>query len=563
MPTYIRNNAWNNSGNFQDGGGNYTDLYWYAIGVYTMQQRALNDPAGWWYFAAIHGDYVLPSTVPAPPEYPGWAFIPAPPSVPTAPLPPASQPAPFSSGPYWDQCQHYGWYFLPWHRGYLLALEAQLRTDIVAAGGPATWALPYWNYFGPNTEFNLPAAFTAPQLPPSPPGLRITLPNPAPNPLLVTARYGPDGNGTVYVPTPAGILAHPHDPNFADGPVTDPSMSVTDFVSGGTTGYGFGGDGPAQFLHFGSSMGDLEQNPHNLVHVYVGGNQNLNGPEGLMSDPGLAALDPIFYLHHANIDRMWAVWNSSNANPSDPGWTNGPQDQGFIMPMAGAGGSTAWPYTPALVAALGLPATNYTYDQMPVLPLPPSPATSLTQRLSRLGVTAAASPQMEETEIVTGTNTELVGASRGTLAVKGAGARTAVTLDPEVRDKVSASLRSASLTEPPDRVYLALENIRGTRDSSALNVYINLPQGANPNDHPDLHAGTVGLFGLRRASSQTGEHGGGGLTFTLDITKIVDQLHLSQALNTGSLDVAIIPHRPLPEQSDITIGRVSVYRKGR
>jgi tyrosinase len=35
-----------------------------------------------------------------------------------------------------------------------------------------------------------------------------------------------------------------------------------------------------------------------------------------MSDPGIAALDPIFYLHHCNIDRMWAVWNGGGkANP--------------------------------------------------------------------------------------------------------------------------------------------------------------------------------------------------------------------------------------------------------
>lgn len=85
----------------------------------------------------------------------------------------------------------------------------------------------------------------------------------------------------------------------------------------------------------------------------------------------------------------------------------------------------------------------------------------------------------------------------------------------------------------------------------------------NPNDRPDLLAGTVGLFGLRRASSRIGEHGGAGLSFILDITKIVDQLHLRQALNTDSIRVAIIPHRPLPEESDITVGRVSIYRKGR
>ena len=28
---------------------------------------------------------------------------------------------------FWNQCQHQTWYFLPWHRGYLLGLEAVVR----------------------------------------------------------------------------------------------------------------------------------------------------------------------------------------------------------------------------------------------------------------------------------------------------------------------------------------------------------------------------------------------------------------------------------------------------
>jgi hypothetical protein len=47
MATFVRGNPRNNHGNFQDAGGNYTDLCWYAIGVCTMQQRALDDPASW------------------------------------------------------------------------------------------------------------------------------------------------------------------------------------------------------------------------------------------------------------------------------------------------------------------------------------------------------------------------------------------------------------------------------------------------------------------------------------------------------------------------------------
>ena len=62
---------------------------------------------------------------------------------------------------FWKQCQHGSWYFLPWHRGYLLAFEANIRAAVIKLGGPADWALPYWNYFKPN-ENKLPAAFASP-----------------------------------------------------------------------------------------------------------------------------------------------------------------------------------------------------------------------------------------------------------------------------------------------------------------------------------------------------------------------------------------------------------------
>ncbi|EGO02352.1 hypothetical protein SERLA73DRAFT_71478 [Serpula lacrymans var. lacrymans S7.3] len=40
---------------------------------------------------------------------------------------------------------------------------------------------------------------------------------------------------------------------------------------------------------------------HDTVHSLVGGN-------GHMSDPDYAAFDPIFFLHHSNVDRLFALW---------------------------------------------------------------------------------------------------------------------------------------------------------------------------------------------------------------------------------------------------------------
>jgi len=44
---------------------------------------------------------------------------------------------------------------------------------------------------------------------------------------------------------------------------------------------------------------------HDQIHGEVGGN-------GHMSDPAVAAFDPIFFLHHCNVDRLLSVWSALN-----------------------------------------------------------------------------------------------------------------------------------------------------------------------------------------------------------------------------------------------------------
>jgi len=518
MAEYTRANAWDNGGTFDN-----PVLLWYAKGVGAMQARALNDPASWWFFAAIHGEYISES------GFPGWGSIPPPPQVPTSPLP-----SPSDQDKYWDQCQHQSWYFPPWHRGYLLALEAQIRADVINLGGPSTWALPYWDYFESGQDA-IPPAFT-----------QQTLPDGSPNALFVTARYGPNNDGNIFVPIP---------------PVNQGCMS-NDLYTGtdaATKPPGFGGP-QTGFSHAGGTSGNLENNPHNLVHSFVGGSSPDGETWGLMSDPGLAALDPIFYLHHANIDRMWAAWNATpHDNPTDSNWLNGPTAIGereFVMPWPG---SSSWVYTPQEVNSLD--QLDYTYENLSA-PAPAPAEAALAKRLTRLGAAAAVAKAQKGAAVASGKHVEMVGANKGALAIKGSEASTTVKLDTDVRRKVSASLAAAAETAQPDRVFLNLENIRGTRDASVLYVYVNLPEGANPSDHPELLAGTVGLFGLRKASSQDDKHGGQGLNFVLDITDIFDTLHLKNALNTDSLHVKIVPHQPVPEQANITVGRVSVYRQG-
>jgi tyrosinase len=499
MAKFTRANAWNKGGTFDN-----PDLLWYAKGVGELQKRSLDNKFSWWFFGAIHGVDIA-----------GWGQVPVPPKVPTTPLPPANVQKLF-----WAQCQHQTWFFPPWHRGYLLALEANVRAAVVALKGPATWALPYWNYFGGGNESKLPPAFTQKTLPDGK----------TPNPLYVAARHGSGADlnrinqkclsNTVYQ---------------GNNPQTPPP--------------GFGGP-VTNFSHFGGTSGNLESNPHNLVHTEVGGRG------GLMSDPDYAALDPIFYLHHANIDRMWAEWNQKFPNPKVDAWVKGPTatgDRKFVMPMP----DKDWHYTPGDVSSLS--QLDYTYDN---LAAPPA-VNVLAQRLTRLGAVAAASKVAEGGPVISGENIELVGANQESLPIKSSGVSTSVKLDPGVQRKVTASLATASETATPDRVFLNLENVRGVQDATVLDVYINLPEGAKPGDHPELFAGSVSLFGLKKASAKDEKHGGEGLNLVLDITDVVDALHLKKALDADSLNVRIVPANEVRDEDQITVGRVRIYRHGR
>ncbi|KAK1830571.1 hypothetical protein QBC39DRAFT_353383 [Podospora conica] len=62
----------------------------------------------------------------------------------------------------------------------------------------------------------------------------------------------------------------------------------------------------------GSLEGSLHGNYHNLI-----------GGRGHMSTPTLAAFDPVFWFHHVQVDRVWALWQAFHPNewfprPSNP-----------------------------------------------------------------------------------------------------------------------------------------------------------------------------------------------------------------------------------------------------
>lgn len=506
--TYTRKNVWELGGHWAE------PILWYARGVKAMKERAFDEPTGWRFFGAMHGF-----------EQTMWGQV--------GYLNPGPLPNNTAIKTYWKQCQHGSWYFLPWHRGYLLAFEAVIRDAVMKLHGPADWALPYWNYFKPQQNA-LPPAFASADWPDGK----------SDNPLYVKQRYGPDDNGKVYVPMDQVNLNALGDPAFI-GP-----------GSGGSQGFGGVDTG---FSHGGRTHGGVETQPHDMVHGLVGGGDQHK--LGLMAWPDLAGLDPIFWLHHANIDRLWEVWRKlpgSKGDPTAAKWVMGPASIGehaFVMPMPGG---KKWTYTPGDMSDLS--QLGYDYDDVS----PPSEASEAIARLRERGVHRAAAEATARSAAMAAPNVELLGANNQSLRLTGAEARTSVALEPAVQRKVSRSFEAttAAASAAPDRVFLNLENVRGLNDATVFNVYINVPDGADPAKHPELKAGSIALFGVRKATLANEEHAGDGLNFVLEITSIIDRLHLAGTLKQNELHVRLVPRKPVSDEAQVSVGRISIYRQG-
>ena len=128
------------------------------------------------------------------------------------------------------------------------------------------------------------------------------------------------------------------------------------------------------------------QQMHNGLHGYIGGH---------MGNPTASPFDPIFYLHHCNIDRMWAMWQMdghANEYPLLGGngehhrndimypWTGGPVGYGTYVNMA----PIFMPDSSALgaqrnVDTLDHRTLGYSYDTLPIVGVSLDRTGSMTQ----------------------------------------------------------------------------------------------------------------------------------------------------------------------------------------
>jgi tyrosinase len=500
-------------------------LLWYARAVKELRRRPFMDMTSWRYLAAIHGV-----------SEPLWrhnGYLASGESLPTT--------AAFQSQDK-DQCQHHTWYFLPWHRGYLRAFEKIVADAIAKLGGPADWALPYWNY---NDEQNpnrlkLPPAFGS-----------TAWPDRGTNPLFVAARYGRTGQ------TGKPIELDP------DAVELETALTQARFVGtakGGSPGFGGRRTVAAQDER---DEGFLEHSPHDNVHGNIGGAHNniINNrlAQGLMSNPCMAALDPIFWLHHANIDRLWEVWlkrQPGHVNPThDSAWMQGPAGtRPFVMPEPD--NKTRTTFHPSEMLDTTTPGLDYIYEDIQ----DPFPGPDrITRRMQHLRLMV---PRTAERALAKEPEVELLGAEASAVHLTGPDVTTRVRLDPVTSRKVLTSFQANELAargaSEPDRVFLNLENITGSSDAASFKVYIELKPDAAPQAHPENLAGIATLFGLN-ASALDRQRGGNGFNKVLEITKVIDRLHLEGQRDFTQLSLRFVLR--YGRESDVSIGRISLYRQ--
>jgi len=89
---------------------------------------------------------------------------------------------------------------------------------------------------------------------------------------------------------------------------------------------------------------------HNLVHVWIGGDMG----------PGTSPNDPVFFLNHCNVDRIWEAWMIQNNRSYSPSANEGPVGHRIDTVMFTLFGN-------ALTPAQALDASEwYSYDTLQV-----------------------------------------------------------------------------------------------------------------------------------------------------------------------------------------------------
>ncbi|MFM7519145.1 MAG: tyrosinase family protein [Planctomycetota bacterium] len=405
-----------------------------------------------------------------------------------------------------NHCAHGTNLFLPWHRHYITQFE-KICGELI---GDRSFALPYWDWT--HQGGRIPDAFYDFDE-------------------LDVAFWNDDGVGNFPMNwgrvDSRGTRAMVKGQRLQDDPVRGGNFTATRISR------------IKRASRFDVFMSQLEGTPHNSGHVVVGGS------DGHMSS-GLSPLDPLFWLHHCNVDRLWAEWQvAGNRTPRFSTNFNGQFCDTNGNPLA-------------LVAdaALNFEQLGFTYDTMAAFG-GPAALVALARVPSERAFAAADTGDAEERRLGAIDVTARLPVNSPTsfsIPVKQLAETLAETQDVASADLPSVAAMRAFRGAPEEalagfgrprpvrrRVYAVIRNAQADSTASpAVNVFLNCPYLTAETPYTDSHfAGSFSFFG-----SHSGDHHGGtqdhraNNDMWIDITDTIERLG---AADGADLRVQLVP----------------------
>lgn len=322
-----------------------------------------------------------------------------------------------------NQCEHGSTWFFAWHRAYIYRFEAILRK----ASGDPNLTLPYWDW---TTNRSLPSSF------------RQKTVGGVPNPLFHAKRSAQVNAGALL---PTSVV------------VTDRATALDE-------------------ISFDSFNNNFDGSPHGTIHTLIGGDMSLV-PH--------AALDPIFYLHHCNIDRNWDIWlnmggGRQNSNEAEF------LDKEYSLPDEN-GATVSFKVREILTSA----QLGYRFDD--------------TGNPAPTGPTESSEGTMLELVQLATSDTPGLEAGEGAIPLGLDPKEVKLTLNDGAATAIDSLLEAAAGKAP---VFVVIEDVSfDAMPGFTYAAYLNLPAGENDPERADLHyLGSISFFGKDHTHGEAHAH---------------------------------------------------------
>lgn len=451
----------------------------YATAVRTLMSLPQQDPRSWtflWYTHWVRGDTTKEAEI---------ARI----------FPDTADPRNALALETWNTCQPHATgsnklMFLPWHRMFVYFYERLLRSVLA----DPDFTLPYWN-------------------------------------------YSPDSLGPYQTSIPPQFRAR-LDPLFSSLYRPARRSAVN---SGAAIDYG---QESLQRLHLAPSMSETTYAPvgaimgfNNRLNTHVHGNvHSLVGNSLGMTNIKWSANDPLFWMHHNNIDRVWESWNKAGfSNPTTTTWLN--KTFVFVDELGQRVVAAVRDFT-----NIGL--LGYSYDSLETVPPPPPPAASTTVASDGSATVQSAS---SDTPVPVAIARNVVLGQRATRVLLVTSNSRQGSFDQRVR-----------YLRPGRRLFLVLEDLYTQVPVEVIyDVYLNLPSGAGAKQALAHWVGDLNFFD---ALDHKHDHNAGPSFVSYDVTDKAQALLVKRQLGPNAV-VTFVPAGIPAAGTRPQIGQVSIVEQ--